>query len=58
MTKDSHSVWKVHDSVFKLPEDLLKIPLLRYCSRSSYSGGVSGIWASIIFEIFLDDSNI
>lgn len=58
MIKDFYFVWKVYDFVFKLFEDFLKISLLRYCFRSFYLGGVSGIWVLIIFEIFLDDFNI
>lgn len=45
LTIDSHSVPKIHDSVLKFSEDLLKIQLRRCLSRNSYSFGLGGVWA-------------
>lgn len=55
MAIDSHSVLKMHDS---LPGDLFRIQLPKYLSRNSYSIELGEIWASVVFEIFLGDSNI
>lgn len=58
ITIDSHSVPKIHDSVLKLSENLLKTQLRRCLSRNSYSFGLGGVWALVTLEIFPGDSNI
>lgn len=54
---DSHSVLKAHGCL-KFLGDFFRIQLPKYLSRNSYSIGLGGVWASVVLEIYLGDSDI